>query len=168
MKDAAPTYVTAEQLRTRYSQPRPPATEPVPFSDLRGTPHGDRAQVWEWERMVTPPRRTRRVRERVRVMYCPEGWHSTSGGPGKPSGDALCSTLLDGHWSGEQGGLDRNTFDAYHDTRPVLWVIRVTRGREARTTRFCDSELPDEYRPATEVEVAESTAWERRSTMRAV
>ena len=160
MKDTAPTYVTAEKLRTRYT---------APHIDRRGTPRGDRAQVWEQDRTVTPPGCTRRVREHITVMHCAEGWYSASGAATQPAGDADCSTEFQPHWRSDEGGFNLDGFDAFHDVRPVLWFVQVTRGRETRIGWFCDAELPDEYRPeGFEADGTETEARARRREMKAV
>lgn len=119
--------------------------------DLRGTPIGDKVEVWEWDRLVYPGRRQqgRRVREYIKVMHCPEGWYSTSGIADEPHGGEICGTLLEPKWAGRD--FPRG-FNAYHDEHPVVWVIKVKRHTRARTLRYCDPELPDEYRPVTDAE----------------
>lgn len=153
-KAPVPVYVTAEKLRTRYSGRR--TTQGIvadysnPRTDIRGTPVGERAQVWEWERLVYPGRRQtgRRVREYIKVMHCPEGWYSTSG-TADDAGPALCSTLLEPQWNGD--GFPGN-FNRYHVEHPVLWVIKVRRNSTVTTYRYCDAEMPGEYRPDPDAE----------------
>ena len=116
-------------------------------SDLRGTPIGDKAEVWEYDRLVYP-RRTqcaRRVREYITVMHCPEGWYATSGTADEPS-TAICSTLLDAKWTAR--GFPRNFIATTSSTRSR--VIQVKRHTTTRTLRYCNPELPAEYRAATE------------------
>jgi hypothetical protein len=123
-------------------------SEPRTIIDLRGTPIGDKAEVWEWDRMVYPGRaqKGRRVREYITAMYCPEGWHSNSG-TSREADPATCLTLLDPRWANDRGGLDRAKYHAHHDAWPVVWVIKVRRYTNVRTLHYCDPELPAEYRP---------------------
>lgn len=140
------TIIDAESMRNRIvSAWTPNGRVNKPAYDLRGTPVGDRAEVWEWDRMVRPGRaqRSRRVREYVTVMYCPEGWYSTSGTADEPA-TAICSTLLDPKWTA--GDFPRN-FNAYHDEHPILWVVKVRRHTTVNNYRYCEPELPDEFRP---------------------
>jgi hypothetical protein len=146
----ASTFVTAESMQSRHYSRRTPEGRYVadysrPYTDIRGTPIGERAQVWEWERLVYPGRKQegRRVREYVEMMHCPEGWWSKSGTVNESS-PALCSTLLDPQWKGD--GFPGN-FNRYHDEHPVLWVIKVRRNSTVTTYRYCEPEMPDEYRP---------------------
>lgn len=62
---AFPTSVTAETMRARMTKRWTSSgwTDPEPATDLRGRPIGDRAQVWEYERLVEPrPSKRRRGR----------------------------------------------------------------------------------------------------------
>lgn len=146
MTAAASTFITAASLRSRTVRQALPGGwgEPREITDLRGTPVGDRAEVWEWDRLV-PPRRgnSRRVREHVKVMHCPEGWHSTSGLVDQPHGPEICSTLLGGQWAEEFPAR----FNRYHLEHPVLWIVRVRVHSSVTVSRYCDPELPGEYRP---------------------
>lgn len=142
----ASTFIDVEAMRNRtVSAWTPTGRVNQPAYDLRGTPVGDRAEVWEWDRMVYPGRTQtgRRVREYVTVMHCPEGWHSTSGTAGEPA-TPICSTLLEARWAGP--GFP-GTFNTYHDEHLVLWVIKVKRHTTVSNYRYCDPELPGEYRP---------------------
>jgi hypothetical protein len=146
------SFIDAETLRIRtvrrclgdgqWSEPRT-------VTDLRGAPMGDKVEVWEWDRLVYPGRsqRGRRVREYIKAMYCPEGWHSTGGVAERPAGPELCATMLDPQWAHPNGAYDREKYHAHHDKHPVVWVIKVKRHTSTRTLRYCDPELPDEYRP---------------------
>jgi len=140
------TFIDAETMRDRtVSAWTPSGRVKKPHYDLRGTPTGDKAEIWERDRLVYPGRRQqgRRVREYIKVMHCPEGWHSTSGTADEPS-TAICSTPLEPKWAGRD--FPRN-FNAYHDEHPVVWVVRVTRYTNVRVYRYCEPELPAEYRP---------------------
>ncbi len=139
-------YISAAELRIHMVSSWTPDgwTEPRPVTDLRGSPLGERVQVWELDRLVTPRRgRGRRVREYVKVMHCPEGWHSTSGTADAPSGGEICATLLDPKWRGDFPA----DFNRYHDEHPVVWIVKVRIHKQVRTLRYCDPELPAEYRP---------------------
>ncbi len=134
--------------KTRRSLGNGQWSEWEPHTDLRGTPVGATARRWEWERMIMPPHRRRRARQRVRVYHCPEGWHSTSGSASNPMGPELCHTLLDPQWQ-TGGGLDRDRFRAFHGEHPVVWIVETYTKRPYGVGRlpYCDPELPDEYRP---------------------
>lgn len=143
------TYIDAETMRHRVtSEWTPTGRVPGTAYDIRGTPIGDKAEVWEWDRMVYPGRQQkgRRVREYITVMHCPEGWYSTSG-TADQADPALCSTLMDRQWATSRGGFDRDKYDAHHDANPVVWVIKVKRHTTVNVYRYCEPELPAEFRP---------------------
>ena len=124
------------------------------YYDLRGTPIGDKAQVWKFDRMVlATPRSKRRTRQHVEVFYCAEGWHSKSGSQARPSGPDLCSTLLHDKWNSGDDDLGddwRARFRAFHDQHPVLWIVKVRMNSSTTRSAYCDPELPDEFRPAAD------------------
>jgi hypothetical protein len=146
------TFIDSETLRCRQTRTwlgNGQFSEWQESTDLRGTPIGDRAEVWEWDRLVYPGRKQhgRRVREYIKVMHCPEGWHSTSGSARRPMDPEICSTMLHDQWQYPGGGFDRDKYRAHHDVNPVVWIIKVKRHTRVRIYRYCDPELPAEYRP---------------------
>lgn len=145
------TFVVAADLQTRTSRRYLGGdqwSEPETRTDLRGTPMGGKAEVWEFDRLVSPERgRGRRRREYVTIMHCPEGWWSTSGSADSPIGPGCCATIMDPQWRGELGGFDRAKFSAFHEEHPVIWKVRSRVNSKARILWYCDAELPDGYRP---------------------
>jgi AAA domain len=140
----AGTYISAETLRhreVRRGLGDGSLGPPEDYYDLRGTPIGERAQVWEWDRLV-PPRfgKGRRVREYIKVMHCPEGWHSTSGSASNPLDPEVCQAIMNGN-------VDLDKFHAFHADHHVVWVVRVRVHTRTTILRYCDPELPAEYRP---------------------
>ena len=153
-----PVFVSAAELRThkvRRSLGDGRLSDPEDTTDLRGTPIGGQAQVWRFDRMVYPRTNAkRRVRQHVEILHCPEGWHSDSGSAGTPYGTALCQTLMDPKWSTPAGGYDRDRFHAFHDQHPVRWVVKIRMPGRRWSERYCDPELPGEYRTACGATVA--------------
>jgi hypothetical protein len=159
--DVQTHVIDGESLRTRMARDstgRGRYSDPYPHTDLRGAPIGPKVEVWEWDRMILPrPGAARRVREHVEVMFCPEGWYCESGGAATPmEGGATCHMVLDTAWRtptgiGEATGFGRDAFNAFHAEHPVTWRVRIKRGSKVRTLRYCDPELPAEYRPAGKV-----------------
>jgi hypothetical protein len=114
--------------------------------DLRGQPVGEHVEAWESTSTATrPPGRP--GRQHVTIMHCPQGWHSIAGTPDKPMGRALCQTLTSGRWTTPRGVFDHKAYHAHHDRHPVVWVITIRGAGRPRTLRYCDPELPAEYRP---------------------
>ncbi len=154
-------FVSAEELCIRMVSRWTPdgRTEPQPETDLRGTPIGDRAEVWEIERLVPPSRGDgRRRRQKLRILYCPEGWHSASGSSDRPSGREICCTILSWRARNMPVGEAVDAFKAFHAEHPVVWVVHdLTPGHQV-TSRYCDPELPDEYRPSLITETAPAPA----------
>lgn len=98
--------------------------------------------------MVNAPRSTRRTRQHIKVMHCPEGWHSTSGAADEPS-ESLCATLMDNQWRNEHRGFDRAKYDAHHEQHPVVWIVQ-TRAKGllgSHRLMYCHPEMPAENRP---------------------
>jgi hypothetical protein len=143
-----PVTVSAESLRTCMVTKWTPEgrSEPEPMTDIRGTPIGDSAQVWEWDRLILRPNRARRTKEHVKVMHCPEGWYSTSGSTDQADED-FCNAFFDEQWNIPRGEKGRQ-FNEFHDGNPVVWVVETTYDRSRGRVSYCDRELPDEYRPA--------------------
>jgi hypothetical protein len=129
------------------------------YYDLRGTPTGEKAQVWKFDRLVQlHPRARRRTRQHVEILYCAEGWHSRSGGPDSPSGPEICNTLLDPKWRvAPEAGLDRDRFRAFHEEHPVVWIVNIRMNSTALRHAYCDPELPAEFRPAGHPDTSDST-----------
>lgn len=107
--------------------------------DLRGAPKG---QTLEWvvERLVPRPGRKRRVRERVTLTYCADGWHSSSGSADKPYGVSLCSA--EKWWDGP---FDNDAFHAFHKDKPVVWRVDVQTHTGGVRYWYCGADLPDEW-----------------------
>lgn len=115
----------------------------------RGQPKG-KTRKWYVERHELLRRNRKRSRVTVSIEYCAEGWYSSGGTSYRPSGDEMCSTFPASHIAGEydywwEQGMD--AWKKFHETRPVLWkVTREAPGSRRIAYRFCDDELPDEYR----------------------
>jgi hypothetical protein len=143
-------FITAEELSRHMAVTfgaDGKRSDPKPYTDLRGAPIGDKAQVWECDRLVYPRRNSkRRVRQHVKILHCAEGWHSMSGSTERPMGPELCSTLLEGKWALPSGALDRDRFHAFHEEHPVVWKVEVRVNSSGWRYAYCDPELPDEYR----------------------
>lgn len=145
------TFVNAEELRTKSVRTWTGAdwSEPRVITDLRGTPKGDRAEVWELDRLVPPTRGNgHRRRQYLKIMHCAEGWHSASGADDCPMGPEVCAALGDAKWT--RGARNwRDEFRAFHLEHPVVWVIRERISGTTRMHRYCDAELPDDLRLVT-------------------
>jgi hypothetical protein len=141
------SFITGESLRTRMARHRTSDgwSEPEPYTNLLGAPIGNIVEVSKWDCLVLPRcRATRRVREFVEAMYCPEGWYCTSGSPDQPlPGGATCNAVFDA-----ARVHSRDEFNAFHATHPVVWRIRYGKVRASRSyiAYYCNDHLAAGYR----------------------
>ncbi len=115
--------------------------------DLRGTPKGQ-ARQWEAERLVQLPYRKRRIREKLVIAHCPDGWHSDSGSADGPS-DTICHSLSVVRITGRPTPKwwdDHDGWRAFHAGNPCVWKVESSSKDGYATHFYCDAELPDEYR----------------------
>jgi hypothetical protein len=138
----------AEDLRNHTTIPWRADGQQIPesYRDLRGTPAGATADEWTFDRLVTRRGSARRVRQQVKIRYCAEGWHSTSGGADAPMGLQVCGSLLNHEWRNSHGGLDRERFNTFHDDHPVVWIVETRVNSDRSQQMYCDAELPAAWR----------------------
>jgi hypothetical protein len=150
------TVLSGEELRTcrfRRLMPNGEWCAPETHTDLRGAPIGEKVLLWEYDRLVRPARRARRpAAEHITIMYCAEGWHSTTGTADAPDDPEPCSTMTSRKWRKRGTGREPfRPFWEFHQKHPVVWIVKTTTQEPAghRRIAYCDPELPAEYRTAT-------------------